>query len=824
MSSEDLPLCARRSFLYPGEPEGTGIIAYETSIYRNEFDGIDFIDSSQFIHSLENDLTLRDRSLLEVADGEQFEIPEYQRNYSWGIEQHKEMWETIRQVLQFKSQAGEKPSDTFFGSIYIAKSPKNDRYEIIDGQQRVATVAIILHIIGEKIDNHYESVGGDLKRYASHVRNDIISELLFRKEGPSDVPFLSLNEHDDNWFRLLFKHDYEKIEMVRDMNKYDGRKKNAESLVDLMEKIGISHEIYKDIIPDEEMQEFRYFGDAHSKLIKAYQYYSKRIESLISRDSFDDSKPKVRILINLTQFLLRSLRVSECLFETDDQELRIRVFQSLNDRGIELSKMDKIRARIVGRFQGAEDSDKQIGRWEDVMREFGTDAKSVEDFLAHYLAATEEEFKKVSQARTNMLEAFRLRDTQNNEVKSRLASKGEARDFLEELRAYAHRYQEIINANLTEDTEKLEQNHRRRAEAILRRLNSLGTKSWRPFVMYVYQQVIETPDKGKFFHKILQSVESIMFRFIISPHQSTVIDDTYPITTQYFIELERSGSQFNVEDITEKLKQNVDDDAQQMFGEEFVSHLISTTGWRDNRLKQILIKIVDESQQKRNEDGIMNISLSQDTKHVHIEHVLPKSFIDRQKHSPYAWLENFFTQNGQNVLQETIELLKREDMHRLSPESDRYSDLEPIIERIRDSFTRDIGNVMLLEENVNRSIQNSLFSKKIKSYHQEHPDDMNNVANEFFTSSGEISGSKLKKLQNTDIPSDESINGVASIIEDFNSWWCIEMLIRRKKELIEMFLKSLEIPTGNNEFNDVYGNIEQMIENDYNTRVTLAKV
>jgi hypothetical protein len=52
----------------------------------------------------------------------------------------------------------------------------------------------------------------------------------------------------------------------------------------------------------------------------------------------------------------------------------------------------------------------------------------------------------------------------------------------------------------------------------------------------------------------------------------------------------------------------------------------------------------------------------------------------------------------------------------------------------------------------------------------------------------------------------------------------MEMLIKRKKELIEMFLESLEIPTGNNEFNNVYGNIEQMIENDYNTRVTLTKV
>jgi hypothetical protein len=52
----------------------------------------------------------------------------------------------------------------------------------------------------------------------------------------------------------------------------------------------------------------------------------------------------------------------------------------------------------------------------------------------------------------------------------------------------------------------------------------------------------------------------------------------------------------------------------------------------------------------------------------------------------------------------------------------------------------------------------------------------------------------------------------------------MEMLIKRKKELIETFLKSLETPAENDEFDNIYGNIKEMIENDYNNRVTLAKV
>jgi uncharacterized protein with ParB-like and HNH nuclease domain len=822
MASDDLPLCAKRIFLYPGDPEGAGIIGYETSQYRSAYNEIDFVDSSQFIHSLEDDLTLRDRSLLQVADGEQFHIPEYQRNYSWGEEQHQEMWETVRQTLQLKSQVNEKPSDTFFGSIYIAKSPKRDQYEIIDGQQRIATIALLLRNLGEQLEQHTKYTQGELKQYATHIKNDYIDELLYRRKGPSEIPFLSLNAHDNPWFHLIFKSDNGKIQDLREMEKYDGRKKNAVRLKKILDKVGIDSSLYQSDIPDTELNEFRYYGEAHQKLVKADQFYAERIGDLLNRDKFETHEAKIRILVNLTQYILRSLRVCECLFETEDQELRIEVFQSLNDRGIELSKMDKIRARIVGRFQGAEDSDKQIGRWENVMKEFGTDASAVEDFLAHYLAATEREFTTVTEARNNMLEAFRLRDVGNMQVESRLASKGGARSFLEELEAFASRYREIINAELVDNKQSLGDEHRERAEAILRRLDGLGTKSWRPFVMYIYQQVLEAPNKGEFFYRTLRTVESIMFRFTISPHQSTVIDSTFPKTTQEFIELEQSNRQFDADQISGILKENIDDSAREMFGENFADQLISKKGWKNNKVKQLLMKLVDEDHQRANKTGITNTSLSQDTGEVHIEHIFPESFILHSKDNPYAWLEKFFQSANQPQLNETITLLKNKKIGSVDDKSERYGDLDPIIERIRDSFVRDIGNMILLDKRVNNSIKNSLFSIKLKAYHKKHSKDMDNISNDYFTSSGEVPGSDLNTLLEMDLPDNETVSNNSKLVQDFNSWWTWERSVNRKAIIVEEFLNSILFPTDPDEFDVVFDNIKSMIKDDYNTRFTLA--
>jgi hypothetical protein len=339
--------------------------------------------------------------------------------------------------------------------------------------------------------------------------------------------------------------------------------------------------------------------------------------------------------------------------------------------------------------------------------------------------------------------------------------------------------------------------------------------------MYVYKAVADAPGKNEFFHEVLQTVENIMFRFVISPHQATVIDTTFPVATQKFRELEQTGEQFDADRVTSILLDNVDESATDMFGEEFARELIETSGWQNSRVKQLLMKIVDEDLQRSNQSGIMSSSLSHDTGEVHVEHVFPRSFILDDKENPYAWIEKFFVTNGENKLESRVQSLRDEGVGHEGDEQ-RSNEVEEILERIKNSFVCDLGNTILLDETVNASVKNALFGKKLKTYHDEHQDDMDNLANQYFTSEGAVESDQLDKLCKTDIPADETIDHGIGVVEQFDNWWTWERSIERKTEIIGEVLRSVTFSTEPDEFDSVEDNLYEIIKDDYSTRFRLV--
>ncbi|MFC6794777.1 DUF262 domain-containing protein [Halobaculum halobium] len=158
------------------------------------------------------------------------------------------MWETVREILSLQSTSGQKPSDTYFGTVYVAKSPKQDNVEVIDGQQRLSTFAILLHNLGKKLDEKIPEVSGELSSYAEHVRDIYIDELLYRQQGPKEVPFLQLNDHDNAFFEALFSEDEDVVKsVVEKMDQYDGRKTNAIQLKELLEEFEVDEEVYSEV-------------------------------------------------------------------------------------------------------------------------------------------------------------------------------------------------------------------------------------------------------------------------------------------------------------------------------------------------------------------------------------------------------------------------------------------------------------------------------------------------------------------------------------------------------------------------------------------------
>jgi alkylated DNA nucleotide flippase Atl1 len=90
----------------------------------------------------------RETTLQELLEGsKQYQVPLYQRTYSWQKEQLRRLWED---VLQLAKDRFSSPALThFIGSLVLAPSPANGpvgvtEFLVVDGQQRLTTLSLLL--------------------------------------------------------------------------------------------------------------------------------------------------------------------------------------------------------------------------------------------------------------------------------------------------------------------------------------------------------------------------------------------------------------------------------------------------------------------------------------------------------------------------------------------------------------------------------------------------------------------------------------------------------------------------------------------------------
>ena len=152
-------------------------------------------------------------SLLDfIEESKQLEIPIYQRAYSWESENCEQLWDDIIKV-------GEKPAEQFEPEhftgavIYIEKRNGQARF-VIDGQQRLTTVALILEALARHIEKHGRGAEVIRRRYLydpneagevahklllSETDKETIMALVTQQNAPENY---SIRIHDNfNLFR-----------------------------------------------------------------------------------------------------------------------------------------------------------------------------------------------------------------------------------------------------------------------------------------------------------------------------------------------------------------------------------------------------------------------------------------------------------------------------------------------------------------------------------------------------------------------------------------------------------------------------------------------
>jgi alkylated DNA nucleotide flippase Atl1 len=96
----------------------------------------------------------RETTLRELLEGaKQYQVPLYQRTYSWTRAQHERLWEDI---IKLAEDRVDQPEAThFIGSLVLAASPTNgptgvSEFLVVDGQQRLTTLSILLCAIRDE--------------------------------------------------------------------------------------------------------------------------------------------------------------------------------------------------------------------------------------------------------------------------------------------------------------------------------------------------------------------------------------------------------------------------------------------------------------------------------------------------------------------------------------------------------------------------------------------------------------------------------------------------------------------------------------------------
>ncbi|MGL2497208.1 DUF262 domain-containing protein [Helicobacter pylori] len=321
-----------------------------------------------------------------------FEIPSYQRGYAWQERQLKDFWNDLEHVSKLGDKFHYMHSLTLRG---LENEFEDSAFEIIDGQQRLATSLILLGLLA-KIAKHkdpkYSSMNlepilsykyyglseafraiteeeKDLKAFkTSFYAKNLIGAYAFFKEKISDTPVGTLEKMFDALIKKMLFSVVElndnRIDPFSSFETINNRGKDLSTLELLKNRL---HFVAHKICDEEDLEnlqneindtytiiyyDLRSFEDDHLERFLKYfvEYYygenSKFKERLLNtafdaHKKYHSSYDEYKKINDLLLYLSYSSKVWYFLHTLDDEELRIEITPKMHDL---LDKMRRLNA------------------------------------------------------------------------------------------------------------------------------------------------------------------------------------------------------------------------------------------------------------------------------------------------------------------------------------------------------------------------------------------------------------------------------------------------------------------------------------------------
>lgn len=236
-----------------------------------------------------------------------FIIPDYQRPYAWSEEECQTLWEDLF-AFAFPNneyKAFNNDDEYYLGPIVTFKNNDN-KLEVIDGQQRLTTLMLLLRAFYVKFNS--------MKTEESLKTKEFIAKCIWKTDefGTANLEELKINS-----------------EVATDNDK--------DEFLNIL-KTGIVTEKQK------------------SKYANNYRFFQKKIDEFLEGYMDVFSYFPIRILNNCILLPI----------EADNQNTALRIFSTLNDRGLPLSDADIFKAQFYKYYKEKGQKNEFIKKWKNL--------------------------------------------------------------------------------------------------------------------------------------------------------------------------------------------------------------------------------------------------------------------------------------------------------------------------------------------------------------------------------------------------------------------------------------------------------------------------
>lgn len=384
-----------------------------------------------------------------------------------------------------------------------------------------------------------------------------------------------------------------------------------------------------------------------SQLLSAYEYFQEGLEG---RDQDEVENIRLRLILSM------NLVVIQC----NSTASAFRLFETLNDRGLELSAVDLMKnslLQVASERMSDSEYDHLRQKWEEVLEEVVYEIDKPDRFFRHYIMSQPE--PDISGSVTSR----KLYDEFNDIIENKLPSNEvDLMDYIEGMVEEAGLY-----VGLTQGTvDELEGRPQQKVNNRLQNLNDIGSSHSRTLLLRMFR---EFDDFDKI-HQCLKYIEVFMIRWKLANYQSgTGLDKIFSELCSHAFTSGEPMSGDPLDEIKDKLGDEAPSD------EEVYAGLANEDFSRNSQTKYILDMI--ERRHYMKGDGAGAKSYNRAT--VDIEHIAPRATFNAKKYSPWRDV--------------------------LGVDEDGF-----------DQYRNRLGNLTLLEERLNEKASDNPFQQKKDQY------------------------------------------------------------------------------------------------------------